>query len=461
MKSILENIYLKLPVFVQNIILTVYGYRIQRIRYRGNYDNQIKNANCRLTYSKHKLEDYVNTKLREIIIEAFENVPYYRETLKKHNIEVNKIRTIDDFLKVPLLEKEDIRKNPLHLVSKKYNNKRLIGIHTTGTTGAPLKIYCDKATRQLNYAYYDRFLAQVGINYSGRRATFGGRIIVPPEQRKPPFWRYSLLQKNLLFSSYHLIDKNIPHYIAKLKRFKPDIIDAYPSSLYTVALYAKMHNIGMNNVTKGITTSAETLFPEQREIIESIFGVPIYDQYGAAEMCVFLGQCKQYRYHIHSDYALVEILRPDGTRALPGEEGEIVCTGFINPVMPLIRYRIGDRAVLWDHRCDCGSDFPVVTKILGRIDDVIITPDGRRVGRLSPVLKGFPVKEAQYVQNSIHEIQVLIVKANRFNPQTEKALTYELRKRLGTQIKINYKYLSRIPRGKGGKLRSIISNVPA
>ena len=359
--------------------------------------------------------------------------------------------------KIPILEKDEIRKAPQNFINKKFNANRLLVVHTTGSTGTPLKIYCNTETRQRNYAFYNRFLNQVGIAFKRRRATFGGRIIVPSKQKKPPFWRYSYFQKNLLFSSYHLTDENIPFYIQQLTKFKPDYIDTYPSSLFCIAQYAKSHNINLRGITKEITTSAETLFPEQRHVIEAVFGVPIYDQYGAAEMCVFVGQCKEGNYHIHTDYGVIEFLREDGSKAKAGEESEIICTSFINPVMPLIRYRIGDRGIFSDSPCRCGSIFPVMEKILGRIDDVIITPDGKKIGRLSPVMKGFPVKEIQFVQKVQSEVDVFIVKAPGYDDNTEFELINQLRNRLGEVISINLKYVDQINRGKGAKLKSIVS----
>ena len=103
--------------------------------------------------------------------------------------------------------------------------------------------------------------------------------------------------------------------------------------------------------------------------------------------------------------------------------------------------------------------FPVVEKILGRMDDVILTPDGRKVGRLSPVLKGFPIKEAQFVQEKIHSITVLLVKDTGYVNSTDISVCNELRKRLGNQIDIKIEHVSKISYGSGGKLRSVISKI--
>lgn len=452
-----EKIYYQLPVVLQNAFLSTYGLYIQKIRHGKQYRDFLRQIKGHLDLSKEELEEIQWKVFSNLLADSQKYVPYYREVLGGGSVQ--DVKCIDDLQKLPLLEKEVLRTSPESLIDERYEKKKLLVVYTTGTTGTPLKIYCTPEVRKKNYAYYSRFLQQAGITYLGKRATFGGRIVVPHAQTEPPFWRYSYFQKNILFSSYHLTEKNIPSYITALRKIQPEYIDTYPSSLFTIAKYAQQQGISLEGITKAITTSAETLFPEQRKIIEDVFGVKIFDQYGAAEMCVFVGQCSYGSYHVHSDYAIIEFLRGDGSPARPGEEAEVVCTGLINSVMPLIRYRIGDQAVLSDRLCKCGSPFPVVEKIIGRADDVILTPDGRRIGRLSPVLKGFPIKEAQYRQKVIDEIDVLLVKDQGFDIDSEKNIVIALKKRLGDSIQINLEYVKEIERSKGGKLKAIISDL--
>lgn len=455
MKQLLEKIYLRSPGSIQNTLISIYGMNLHISRLSGKYKYYYCKSNQRVN-DRNELDQYILIQLHKIITEAANNVPYYRELFSKNDIKVDDIHAIEDIAKIPLLEKEKIRKAPEEFINTKYRKSKIIKIHTTGTTGTPLKIFCSNEVRQLNYAFYNRFLDSVGIQFKGKRATIGGRIIIPVDQSKPPFWRYSIFQKNLLMSSYHLTEANLPYYIEKIRTFCPDYIDAYPSSLFVISDYARRHSIEMHGIVKGITTSGETLLDDQRRIIESTFGVPIFDQYGATEMCVFIGQCINGSYHIHDDYAVVEFLKDDGTIAKSGEEAEIVCTSLINPVMPLIRYRIGDRAICSDRKCTCGSHFPVVDIILGRTDDYIITPDGRSIGRLSPVLKGFPIKEARYIQERTDEIVVEIVKDAGYESETEQNIVCELRKRIGHQMTIRFEYVEQIKRAEGGKLRTVI-----
>lgn len=263
-------------------------------------------------------------------------------------------------------------------------------------------------------------------------------------------------------SSYHLSEKNMGSYIEVLKNMKPSYIDTFPSSIYAIADYASRNGISIHGITAAIVTSGETLHEFQRKTIEETFDTKVYDQYGSVEMCVFIAQCRYGNYHLASDYSYVELLNEKGERAGPGEEAEVFCTGFINDVMPLIRYRIGDKVLMPSVEqscCGCGSNFPVIKKVLGRADDVVRTPDGRRIGRLSGVFRGYPVREAQFRQHKPDEMELLIVKGDQYSNDTELKILQEIRKRTGPLLKCSIKYVESIERGKGGKMRLVISQI--
>lgn len=459
MHSLFTNVYDNSPVLLQNILVSLYGWKIDKIRHGKKYNDLFSMISRRYYFTLEELTQFQNKSLQQLIKVCAENVPYYRKLFHDRGISGDKIKTVDDLTMIPLLEKIELRNNAEDFIDEEYDQKKLLTIHTTGTTGTPLNIFCDSYVRQMNYAFYQRFLQHAGIDYRKKRATFGGRIVVPAFQRKKSFWRYSYFQKNMLFSSYHLHEETIELYIKKLFQYRPHYIDAYPSSIYIIAEYAQQHGISLKGITKGITTSAETLFDEHRMTIEKAFDVPVIDQYGTAEMCVFIGQCDSGSYHVHTDYAIIEFLKDDGSQAQPGDEAEVVCTGLINSIMPLLRYRIGDKVILSENKCECGSVFPVVEKVLGRADDFILTPEGNKVGRLSPVLKGFPVQEAQYIQKIQDAVLVRIVPGIGYCESIEQKITIELRKRLGQKIKIYFDKVDHLERGVGGKLKTIISRL--
>ena len=69
------------------------------------------------------------------------------------------------------------------------------------------------------------------------------------------------------------------------------------------------------------------------------------------------------------------------------------------------------------------------------------------------------MQEAQYIQEKINELIILIIKDDGFNSHTERDLIKELQKRVGRKIALKIKYVDKIKRSAGGKLRSIISKL--
>ncbi len=462
MNSRIEKLYLNCPAVVQNALISILGLKEKYLRYSGIYKEYYKSILENQRKSRLQMEHYQIEQLKMIIYSVAPEVPYYRELFSQIKLPSQDKFQLSDMEKIPILNKETIRSQANDFINRKASNKKLITLHTSGTTGTPLKIICTAKVRQKNYAFFSRFLNSVGIDPHGSRATMGSRLVVKGEQSKPPFWRYSLFQKCLFLSSYHLSDCNIESYIEVLKKMKPSYIDAFPSSIYAISSYALRNRISLCQITRAIVTSSESLHHYQRKSIEETFGIPVYDQYGSVEMCVFIAQCRSGKYHLNSDYSYVEFLNDSGQKAGPGEEAQVICTGFINDTMPLIRYNIGDRVLMPSEenmQCDCGSSFPVIEKVLGRADDVVKTPDGRKIGRLSGVFRGYPVREAQYRQYKPDEIELLIVKDSNYDRDTEENIIKEIQKRTGPSLKVIIRHVDSIERGEGGKLRLVISNI--
>lgn len=459
MNLYLEKIYFKSPVFLQNLMTSVYGYKLLCERYTGNHDKYLSELLKTQWYGKEEIEKLVEKKFLEIFNNAIKTVPFYRELVEKGKINANEIKGTSDIHKLPIISKEQIRENPEFFVSEGFRKKDLIKINTSGTSGKTLTIFVDKDSRRYAYAFFSRLRTWAGINGNHRSVTFAGRTIVPSDADKPPFWRRNLAWNNYLFSSYHLSPKNMKYYVDKLKKVQPHFIDSYPSSIYTVARYMKENNISGIH-PRAIITSSETLFDYQRETVEEVFKCSIFDQYGSAEQVVFVSQCEKGAYHIHPEFGIVEFLKEDGSKAEPGEPAKLVCTGFTNHAMPLMRYDIGDTGILSDKQCPCGRNFPIIEQIVGRTDDILVTRDGRQIGRLDPVFKGLQsIEEAQIVQEDYDKIKLRIVPGKSFKEQDAQIIVRELKKRLGTQIDIRTEILSEIPRSAGSKFRAVISEI--
>jgi phenylacetate-CoA ligase len=459
MNSVIENIYSCSPVFLQNLMVCGYGYKLFRERYHGNHDLYVEKLLRSQWYDESKIRKLIEDRFINMVGHAIKNVPFYRDLVKCEKINPVNINGIQDIKQFPIIKKEEIRENPEYYLAEGFNKKDLIVVNTSGTTGKTLKIFIDKDSRRNAYAFFTRFKQWAGIQGWPPNVTFAGRTIVPSETCRPPYWRKNAAMNNHLFSSYHLSSLNLKYYVMMLQKIQPYFIDSYPSSIFIIAKY--MEENGLCGVwPKAIITSSETLFEYQRKIIEKVFGCTVYDQYGAAEQVVFVSQCEKGSYHVNPEFGIVEFIRENGSEALPGEPARMICTGFTNRAMPLMRYDIGDVGVLSVDKCTCGRNFPVIRQILGRNDDILIGLDGRQVGRLDPIFKGLQtIKEAQIIQEDYNNIIVKVVPGEGFNQSDSQVLIKELKKRLGSKIDVTVNLVNYIPRTSAGKLRAVISKV--
>lgn len=458
--SSVEHIYNKCPVFLQNWLISAYGLKLKRERYGKHYKAVLAGLLESEHLSASEIKNNQNKILRQLAGYALHNVPYYSEMANTADEVTSNITidTISDYF--PVLSKDTFRDNQQRFISKEFNPLDLLKINTSGTTGKPLTIYTTHEARQANYAFMTRFMQWAGIRQGEKSVTFAGRVFIPPQQKDPPYWRSNWWNNNYLFSSFNITPDTVPDYLEHLERIQPVLIDSYPSAIAAIANYILENSLKVNLHLKAIITSSETLSHEQRTRIEQAFNVRVFDQYGNAEMAVFAGQCEHGQYHINPEYGIAELLDESGNAVGPGETGELVVTGFLNKAMPLIRYQIGDSAILSAEPCACGRHFPVLQEIVGRRDDLIKTRSGRIVGRLDPIYKGLTgIRESQIMQPDIDNIVVYIVTAPGYEAWMEDSLLTELKKRVGLDINIRVSYVQEIPRTSSGKMRAVISHV--
>ncbi len=172
--------------------------------------------------------------------------------------------------------------------------------------------------------------------------------------------------------------------------------------------------------------------------------------------------CEHGRLHLWPEIGFVECL-DENSPVERGEAGELVCTGLLNIDMPLIRYRTGDRASLGTEAdsepCECGRRLPRIRGIHGRMDDVLCTSDGRKVGRLDPVFKAdMPIQESQIIQESLERIRVRYVPGRGFTSKSADHITRAVREHLGP-VEVILEAVEQIP--LGGEREVPIGNLHA
>lgn len=459
MSPTLLKAYHLLPPFARNWAATARGWQLKRWRYGPETDRLVQEALARDTWSQEQWAMWQNKRLGEVLEHAATSVPFYR-AFWQENQKLGGRGAWSRLENWPILEKNSVRKDPRAFLADGADTRQMFSEHTTGTTGTPLELWASREAKRFLYSLFEaRIRLWNNVSRHQRWAILTGQLVTPVSQTKPPFWVWNPSLKQLYMSSYHLGPDFIPAYLAALQAYRVEYIFGYSSSLYAMAkeiLESNRTDIRM----KVALSNAEPLYDYQKEAIAKAFGCPVRETYGNAEGVSAAAECSAGKLHLWPELGITEVM--EGDQPVPeGESGDLVCTGLANPMMPLIRYRIGDRARLASPgKCSCGRTLPILECMEGRIDDTLITGDGRLVGRLSPVLKGFPLSEAQIIQEAPLRIRIKYVAAANFAESDKSGMIQSLRKRMGP-VEVVLEAVVQIPREPGGKFRAVICRLSA
>lgn len=455
----LLGLYHKLPPAARTLVASLHGYYLQSLRYSADTSRLVEMAIEQESWGPERWVSWQQEELGRLLDRARTQVAFYREhwAERRRRGDNSSWELLENW---PILEKAALRENPRAFIAEDCKEKLYL-VQTSGTTGTPLQLWQSKKTLIAWYALVEaRSRNWYGVSKDDRWAILGGKLVAPVGQTRPPFWVWNRGMQQLYLSSYHLSPSWIPQYLRALSEYRVSYLWGYTSALYTLA-----EEIAAQKLTppklKVIITNAEPVYDYQREAIESAFGCPVRQTYGMAEMAAAAGECDAGTLHLWPSVGVTEVLE-NGGPAAAGKPGELVCTGLVNSDMPLIRYRVGDRGAISMAQdvCRCGRRLPALASLEGRMDDVLYTVDGRRIGRLDPILKGtIPVRELQFIQETLGSVLVRYVPAPGFDFRAEQALRDRIRQYVG-ELEIELETVRQIPRGANGKFRMVVSKLP-
>jgi len=409
------------------------------------------------SWPTERREQYVTENLRKTLTRAYEGSAFYRERFREAGFDPRTdFRSPQDVARLPLLTKADVRKNIDRIVDQRFEKGSVL-THTSGSTGEPLPMRLNEYFMAFDNACLFRHWSWAGYTFGGRMAALRTYV---PSQTTEPLWRHDKLKNTMYFSAYHLSPANCAEYVDRLLQFKPKFIKAYPSSITVFAEFAYPYRDKFDFL-QGIFTASETLLPTERDRIEGTFGKKLFNWYGMTEPAVIITECEQHDgMHINWEYGYPEFVPSDD---LPPNEFRLVTTGFHNPVMPFIRYDTGDVVRLYDQpkTCACGRTMPMVHSIVGRKDECILMPDGRRLpsANFYSVFRAHPeVVKFQIVQYGRSEILVKML-MRQDAPDVQglvRRLREELYARFGRNIELDLEVTDRFLTNSDGKTLVVV-----
>jgi len=412
-------------------------------------------------WTAEEIRRYQEKKLAPIIRQAFDNVPVYRRLFALAGIIPEDIRTIDDLKKLPRTRKEDLRNKGGEFLADNAGRYDPRIYATSGTAGAPTKLWLDREARALEFVYYWRHWKWAGYKLGNRFAELGSYFFISANRSDLLTVEQPYLGR-LMINSARIGPGTAKNLEAVLIKWQAEYIKGTASALYYFA--RSFRETGVDNIHfRAAFSTGEVLTPFFRKEIETVFGCRVLDSYGHMEGTVAISECPEGGYHINDDYGILELVdkRKD-------EEGRIfagiVGTSLYNMAMPLLRYEVGDEVELFteDKGCPCGRQFPLVKAIHGRGEDVIQTPAGYYVTSLY-VLPEMVVgpRFIQFIQDKIDEIRVLIVPGPGWTDEEKSKLVSMLANMVGegVSIRIQEVFREELETGPSGKFRTVISRI--
>ncbi|WP_404274293.1 phenylacetate--CoA ligase family protein [Exiguobacterium undae] len=445
-----QSIYLHSPIFIQNILTTIYGRVLYQERYGSVYQKRFQELKEKEQFRVNAEKEQLN-RLNHFLAFCYDYSTYYKELFDEAQISLP-FHELEELKQIPILSKELLRTRNADIHAKV--RAPILG-KTGGTTGKSIQVHYTKDDMQIRMAHLDYFKWTHGIERGMRRASFTGQVLAATNQKSPVYWRMNKTINQMLFTIKNINPQTAASYIEQLNRFDPESIDGLPSGMIEVARHAKKYGIPCTFRPKAIFPTAEMMTAEERKLIEEVFHAPIFDQYASSEGAPIVAECRYGKKHLHYEMGIIEV----------EADGQILVTSFDTHGTPLVRYRVGDRMTLSEETCQCGHAGPIIASIDGRGRSFIQLKDGHRIfeGELAGIVRAFPncIERVQYIQADEEEVVMLYVPDERcFKEEHEKELYFVLKRLFGGQMEVLLRAVPEIPKEISGKTLLIKQLIP-
>ncbi len=441
------------PWICRNLILKpIYALRKEPVlRYRL----QVRHF-FNLPHEKQKEQQWMQ--LRSLLRHATDHSPYYRNLFKENAISLEDIETPEDFQRVPLTTKQQLRENiesvcvPVDIPTSARK--------TSGSTGEPLLFKKDRIAT----AYMDAVMYEVygwhGVQIGDRQACFWGLPLDKLNRRK---WQAKdLLLNRIRYNSFKLQSSHSVAFYHALRKFKPRYIYGYPSAICQFIEHLQGEKIAIEALSiPTVIATGEVLYQEQRQTIESALNTKVVNEFGNTENGIIAFECEAGNMHLMNHNLYVEILDPHSKMPVKdGQTGTIVLTELHSTAFPFIRYWTNDLATSASTTCSCGRHMPIIDCIEGRVSDLIVTPDGTKIaGPIINYTMSAGIRKMKAIQYELDHIVVEVEPSGKLSQGELTHIAERWKSLVGSKVKIDIRPVQRIAADKSGKLRAFESRI--
>ena len=404
---------------------------------------------------EQEFENFVKNKKQEIVKFHLKNNSYYQKFVGKTEFK--------NWKDLPIMHKKDFQKPLKERLSVGYTLKNVYVNKTSGSCGNPFIFAKDKYSHALTWASNMARFGWHGIDFnSSYQARFYGIPLDFMGNTKERFKDF--LSNRYRFPIFDLSDNILEGFLKKFEIKKFDYINGYTSSIVLFAKFLQQKNMVLKDICptlKACVVTSEMLFEEDKMLLNKQFGVPVINEYGASELDLIAFENSEEEWQVNSETLFMEIL-DDEDNVLPyGESGRVVITSLFNKAHPFIRYDIGDIGIL-DQKSTLKK--PFLKKLIGRANDVVILPSGKK----SPGLTFYYVTKSIIEDDSnVKEFVIKQTKIDTFEveyvSETELNLTqiYKIESAISLYLEKGLTFVfirkEKLERSKSGKLKQFVS----
>ncbi|HUW84741.1 MAG TPA: phenylacetate--CoA ligase family protein [Phycisphaerae bacterium] len=404
-------------------------------------------------------------KLRTLLEHAREHCPFYRRRFDESGVDPAHVTSLLDLRRLPLLLRRDVAQNRRALSWPDVPGG-LIRSNTGGSTGEPLVFYVDRRRQSAFKAARIRAQRWFGVDPGDRQVYLWGAPAELSQQDRLKSFR-DWLTNELLLSAFEMSPERMDEYIGRIERSNPTCVFGYPSTLALLCEHTARRGHRMRTpALKAVLVTGELLYDHQRTLIERTFDVRVGDGYGSRDGGFIAHECPAGAMHVTDELTIVELIRPDGLAAEPGQTGEIVVTDLEAYCMPLIRYCTGDlarRPIAERNGCECGRGLSILEMVEGRNTDLLVAPDGTAKHALSLiyVLRDMDsVSQFRIVQQADFSVDIVVVPAcpGGLDERDRRRIRKGVAGHMGSDVACRLEEVSAIPPGGSGKHRYVVSH---
>jgi phenylacetate-CoA ligase len=410
--------------------------------------------------------------LRVLAAHAAAHTPFYRGKLAALLAAADDGQFLDAWRRLPVLERSAVQEAGDNLESRAVppEHGEVTEIHTSGSVGLPLlalrtelwELIWDAFTVR-NHLWHRRDLT---LTLAAIRESAPDKALWPDGLRGER-WGPATGE---VFATGPCVSLNVTTPLARqaewLMRQDPDYLLTHPTILERLVTHCREHGLRPKRLRQ-VETISEALPARVRELTRAVWGVGVVDVYSTRELGYLAFQCpEQEHLHVQAESALVEILGDHGRACAPGEIGRVVVTPLHNFAMPLLRYAPGDYAEAGGP-CPCGRSLPVIKRVLGRRQNMLVLPSGERswpllsAKDLERMLAAAPIRHYQFVQRRRDQLELRIVCTPQPTAEQQAALIEWVRGKFGRDFAVTLTLLDELPLTPAGKFADFVSAIDA